>query len=204
MVQGRLLQRPQQSEAEVLSAEEEPQTDPEPASESEDITLEVCRAAAQMRQDLLYIHRTVCPCYPPDMTVLDTYLQLYHRCFSSLLEQLASGPLDNSALYCLLKWANHRYPRDIVDPELEGKVDTDTLDRYCQRPGADASGAVSDQHRSITQECDEGQLRSTGVVGESVSRGISSVLTAPALCDNSDHVPVWWLCSLSHLLYVSI
>ncbi|KAJ0001751.1 hypothetical protein NQD34_001547 [Periophthalmus magnuspinnatus] len=129
MVQERLSHRPLQNGAGDQSKVESASTESEEAlnQDSADVTEEVGRLAAQMRQDLVYIQKTVSPCYPDNMDILNKYLLLYHRCFSSHLQQLANASLNSSSRYCLLIWANHRYPRDMIDPELEGKVDPGSL-----------------------------------------------------------------------------
>ncbi|XP_072321683.1 tumor necrosis factor alpha-induced protein 2-like [Eucyclogobius newberryi] len=188
MVQACLSQRPLQdgagdkSEAETASAAEgELKAESEKASKQDSLDVTICRLAAQMREDLLYVQKTVSPCYPEHMNILQTYLLLYHRCFSSRLEQLANAPLDNKGLSCLLHWANHSYPREVVDPELEGKVDTDSLGPLLP---TELVQTLQEQYLTFIQECLQRALKFEQELWDKPSKWSSEECSFPQLASD--------------------
>lgn len=72
---------------------------------------EVCGMGKQVQKDLLKVVRRLRECYPPDFDICRTYALLYHKAFSTRLQELARANIYFEDCHYILTWVIMFYPR---------------------------------------------------------------------------------------------
>ncbi|XP_066533210.1 tumor necrosis factor alpha-induced protein 2-like isoform X2 [Hoplias malabaricus] len=95
---------------------------------STSIKKDVCRMGKRIQNDLLCVVRDVQGCYTPDYDVCQMYTQLYHKAFSTKLQELSQSNLDVEDCIYILSWINIYFPNDILQQkELASHINSETL-----------------------------------------------------------------------------
>ncbi|XP_016415920.1 tumor necrosis factor alpha-induced protein 2-like [Sinocyclocheilus rhinocerous] len=89
---------------------------------------EVFRMGKQVQKDLLTVVRNLRERYPPDFDICRTYAQLYHKAFSTRLQELARSQISSEDCFYILSWIVEYYPKDVLKhKELEEHINSSSL-----------------------------------------------------------------------------
>ncbi|KAI4895332.1 hypothetical protein NFI96_018720 [Prochilodus magdalenae] len=87
------------------------------------------RLRGRVVEDMDAARRNVVAVYPTDFTVLQVYMQSYHRAVAKRLKSITSGPVQITDIYSLLDWIYNIYNRDVLATvRTMGSVDCSSLE----------------------------------------------------------------------------
>ncbi|KAL6463191.1 hypothetical protein MHYP_G00275820 [Metynnis hypsauchen] len=87
------------------------------------------RLRGRVVEDMDAARRNVVAVYPTDFTVLQVYMQSYHRAVAKRLKTITSGPVQITDIYSLLDWIYNIYNRDVLATvKTMGSIDCSALE----------------------------------------------------------------------------
>uniref|UniRef100_A0AAR2LR21 Exocyst complex component 3-like 2a n=1 Tax=Pygocentrus nattereri TaxID=42514 RepID=A0AAR2LR21_PYGNA len=87
------------------------------------------RLRGRVVEDMDAARRNVVAVYPTDFTVLQVYMQSYHRAVAKRLKTITSGPVQITDIYSLLDWIYNIYNRDVLATvKMMGSIDCSALE----------------------------------------------------------------------------
>ncbi|XP_066516633.1 tumor necrosis factor alpha-induced protein 2 [Hoplias malabaricus] len=87
------------------------------------------RLRGRVVEDMDAVRRNVVAVYPTDFSVLQVYLQSYHKAVARRLKSITSGPVQITDIYSLLDWIYNSYNRDVLATiRAMGSIDCATLE----------------------------------------------------------------------------
>ncbi|KAM3964126.1 exocyst complex component Sec6 [Aphomia sociella] len=99
--------------------------------EREDNKLWLVRYLELTRQLILEdlrVVKTLCvPCFPPHYDIVDKYVNMYHTCLSSSLQDIVQNGIEGNEYVTLLSWILNTYPGQELMGSSELKIDVSTL-----------------------------------------------------------------------------
>ncbi|CAH2076344.1 unnamed protein product, partial [Iphiclides podalirius] len=99
--------------------------------EREDNKLWLIRYLELTRQLILEdlrVVKTLCvPCFPPHYDIVNKYVNMYHTCLSSSLQDLVQNGLEGNEYVTLLSWILNTYPGQELMGSEELNIDVSTL-----------------------------------------------------------------------------